>query len=133
MAWPSQRPLATPRPDSAETTVVSMANCLPHQKGRPFAMTSILRWSVTGTTMFKSRSNWFSFTRAPASRQMRATQISAGVPRGFSRPTREQADLLWPNTSNRAQHLLNRSSTWRGKCNWTRSNVRNSSAVKVVS
>ena len=96
-------------------------------------MTSILRWSVTGTTVFNSESNWFSFTRAPASRQMRATQISAGVPRGFNRPTREQADLWWPNTSNRAPHLQNRSSTWRGKCSLTRSNVRNSSAVKVVS
>ena len=39
----------------------------------------------------------------------------------------------WPNTSNRAPHLQNRSSTWRGKYSLTRSNVRNSSAVKVVS
>ena len=59
-------------PDSAETTVVSMANCLPPQKGRPFAT-----WS-----------NWFSHTRAPASRQVGATEISAGM------PTHEQADLV---------------------------------------
>ena len=50
--------LAVPAaPRNTPTTVVSMANYLPPQKGRPFAMTSILRWSVTGTTLFKSRSN----------------------------------------------------------------------------
>ena len=38
----------------------------------------------------KSRRNWFSFTRTPASRQIRA---SAGVTRGFKKPTREHADL----------------------------------------
>ena len=58
----------------------------PEKKGRAFAMTSILRWLVTGTT----------FTRALGSRQMQAIQISIGVPRGFSSPTREQADLWWP-------------------------------------
>ena len=37
--------------------------CLP-QNGRPLAMTSIRRWSSVGVTMLRSRSNWFSFTRA---------------------------------------------------------------------
>ena len=91
-----------------------------------------MRWSVTGTTMFKSRRNWFSFARAPASRQTQATQISVVVPRNLNRATSEQADLWRPHTSNRAPHLQNRSSTWWGKCKRTRSNERNSSAVKVV-
>ena len=93
MACPCLRPLAAPRPVNAETTVVSMTTCLPPQNGRLLAMTSILRWSSACATTLRSRSNWFSFTRALASRKIRAMHTSAGVPRGFRRPTREHADL----------------------------------------
>ena len=58
------------------TRVVSIAICAPLQRGRPFATTSILRPSVA--CRLSSRKATFVATRAPASRQMRATVRSSG-------------------------------------------------------
>ena len=122
MAWPSQRPLATPRPDSAWTTVVSMAS--PKKEGAArddLDSALIVHWHHDVQVVFFHASACFPTCASHTN--------FCGVPRGFKRLTREQVDLCWPNTSNRAPHLQNRPSTWRGKCKRTRSNVRNSSFV----
>ena len=59
--WPGLPNGLSPHPDQSGPRPLWCqwpTACRP--RGRPFAMTSILRWSVTGTTEFNSESNWFS-------------------------------------------------------------------------
>ena len=63
-----------------ETMVVSMANWLPPQRGKPFAMTSIRRLSMRWTVgMLRSEIRVCVVTLAPASLQTRAAARSKGV------------------------------------------------------
>ena len=82
------------------TMVASIASCAPCQRGRPLATTSMQRASLTGTSMFMSASLTLRATRAPLSRQTRATACSSGraldanvaqaSPSGSRRPRQRQ-------------------------------------------
>ena len=66
---------------NVDTSVVSMANCTPPNRGSPSATTSTRRPSVMGTPKSMSRIILFVVTRAPPSRQIRAAADSTAKPR----------------------------------------------------
>lgn len=88
---------------------------------------------MAGAATFKTRSSWFSRTRAPASRHTRAAITSAGVPLARSTPALLQADRCSPNGSSTAPHRQWRSVSGNGRRNRTRSRATNCSGVNCVS
>ena len=99
-----------------ETMAVSMANWLPSQRGKPFAMTSIhrlsMRWKVG---MLRSEIRVCVVTLAPASLQTRAAARSKGVPRLRSAPDLGLAARWSPRGSKARRHRQARAVTGRGR------------------
>ena len=96
--------------------VVSMANWLPPQRGKPFAMTSIRRLSMRWTVgMLRSESRVCVVTLAPASLQTRAAARSKGVPLLRSAPDLGHAARWSPRGSKARRHRQARAVRGRGR------------------
>ena len=67
--------LASPFPPTALRSVTPRANCAPPKHGKSCDSTSIFWSSVARTPTFMSRKRALNFTRAPASRHMRANVL----------------------------------------------------------
>ena len=90
------------------------ASCAPCQSGRPWATTSMHRASLTGTSMFMSATRALRATRAPPSRQTRATACSSGRARDAKTPDVAHAERWSPSGSRRPRQRQTRGARGSG-------------------
>ena len=81
------------------TMVASTASCAPCHGGKPLHTTSMRLASCTEASRFMSAKRTFWATRAPASRQTRASALSSGMARAGNTPAVAQAARWSPQGS----------------------------------
>ena len=114
------------------TMVASNASCAPCQRSRPFATTSMQRASLTGTSMFMSASLTLRATRAPLSRQTRATACSSGRALDANTPDVAHAERWSPSGSRRPRQRQVRGAKGSGKRSRRRRSTRRCSGGRAT-